>query len=752
MTRIAVATLIVLTLVVPARAFNGSATGEVKEVEPNGKFLMLDVSATDPADDTIVGKTIKVGARWTGSGATVKPNPTDTAYIKSLKVGQTVTLDIGATKQEDVFRLRPVPKGEGEQGADADAAAGDAPTPADVSVTRGGTTVSASTDPYYSGPLQQDLAAFPQARLVLADTQEAVLARVGPLAGPGRASVVTLSGDEPFTHALRVETHKPTEKPWGVQNRLTNAHAIENGDLVYVTFWARAFESPNEAEDATGYFVVKPTPAAGKKEREVIGWHTFVVGPEWQRFHGQFRAKRGYAADALRFEMFYGRQKQQIDVAGLAMVNVGPGGDPTALPREVVDLNYAGREADAPWRAEAQARIEKIRKADLRIVVTDAAGQPVPNAVVRAVLKRHAFAFGTTVNAQEWSGKDGGKVKPGLEQRYRELLTSGMFNRLSTASDLKWPAWTGDWKGFRRECTMGAINELNELGFEVKGHVLTWGFLHADREAKALKDDPAALQSHILEHIRNIVSATKGKLVVWDVVNEHFAYPDFTNAINPEAAAAWFAAAHETDPRPRLFWNEATTPGMGGQGKLKEKHTLEWVKRIKDAGAPIHGIGLESHVSMAARVAPQDLLDGLDRFAALGLDIEATEFDIDVPDANNPQHQQFQADYVRDFLTVFFSHPSVTGVTYWTPIVAKWKPKSALTDEQMNLRPHGVVWQNLVTKTWHTDATLTTDNSGAAATRGFKGRYEIVVTSGQTTHTVNADLKNDGGEVTVRLP
>src|SRR5215216_180336 len=43
-------------------------------------------------------------------------------------------------------------------------------------------------------------------------------------------------------------------------------------------------------------------------------------------------------------------------------------------------LDYKGREANAPWRKEAEARIERSRKADLSLTVTDAAGQPLPDA------------------------------------------------------------------------------------------------------------------------------------------------------------------------------------------------------------------------------------------------------------------------------------------------------------------------------------------------------------------------------------
>ena len=51
------------------------------------------------------------------------------------------------------------------------------------------------------------------------------------------------------------------------------------------------------------------------------------------------------------------------------------------------------------WRTSAEARIDQHRKVDLRIVVRDAAGEPVEGAAVRMEMTRHAFKFGTAVNS-----------------------------------------------------------------------------------------------------------------------------------------------------------------------------------------------------------------------------------------------------------------------------------------------------------------------------------------------------------------
>lgn len=48
---------------------------------------------------------------------------------------------------------------------------------------------------------------------------------------------------------------------------------------------------------------------------------------------------------------------------------------------------------------DTAARIDRVRKADLRVLVEDAAGHPAAGARVHVRMKRHKFGFGTAVAA-----------------------------------------------------------------------------------------------------------------------------------------------------------------------------------------------------------------------------------------------------------------------------------------------------------------------------------------------------------------
>ena len=116
------------------------------------------------------------------------------------------------------------------------------------------------------------------------------------------------------------------------------------------------------------------------------------------------------------------------------------------------------------------------------------------------------------------------------------------------------------------------------------------------------------------------------------------------------------------------------------------------------AGAPIDGIGLQSHFD-SNLTPPSRVLELIDQFAAFGKDLQVTEFDVSVAD------EQVQADYTRDFLTVCFSHPAMKGFMIWGFWEgAHWKPSAAMIRRDWSTKPNYDAWNDLIYRQWWTDA------------------------------------------------
>ena len=206
----------------------------------------------------------------------------------------------------------------------------------------------------------------------------------------------------------------------------------------------------------------------------------------------------------------------------------------------------------------------------------------------------------------------------------------------------------------------------------------------------------------------------------------------------------WFKLAQQADPHCKMFLNDYGILEGGPQGAHAEDFYNE-IQSLKNHGAPIGGIGIQSHFA-AALPSPMQLLQTLDRFSELGLPIELTELSLNLDD------RELQADYMRDFLIAAFSHPNVHGVMLWGFWEKRhWRPQGALFNADWSIRPHGSQWIDLVDKQWRTRAQALTDKQGAANTRGFLGVYEITVTAGAKSKTVNATLESGGTKLNVTL-
>ena len=60
-------------------------------------------------------------------------------------------------------------------------------------------------------------------------------------------------------------------------------------------------------------------------------------------------------------------------------------------------MSYPGREPNAAWRSQANARINQHRKSDLTVRVIKPNGQPVRNARVHVSQIKHDFKFGSYI-------------------------------------------------------------------------------------------------------------------------------------------------------------------------------------------------------------------------------------------------------------------------------------------------------------------------------------------------------------------
>jgi endo-1,4-beta-xylanase len=545
-------------------------------------------------------------------------------------------------------------------------------------------------------------------------------------------SVVKVTG-QPFAEALRAEIQEKSSNPWDVQLQARTAARIEKGDVLLATFHLRTEWAPAESGEGQSAFVFELAREPWTKSAD----YPAKAAREWKKFHVPFVADASYAPGEAQMIFRLGYDQQKIEIGGVTVENFGNKVALSSLP--VTKLTYPGMEADAPWRAAAAERIEKLRKAELRVSVKDKAGKVVPGADVSVRLANHAFGFGTCVPAHLLVG-------PEADEKFKKLVPE-LFNTATLENDLKWQPLAGDWgASFTLDRAKAGIAWLRERGLAVRGHVLVWpGWKNLPKSLRDFEKDPARLKAEVTRHIQSLAGSVKGSLVHWDVVNEPFDNHDLLDILGSEVMVSWFKEARATDPAAKLFINDYAILSGGGGTTPHRDHYDQTIAMLVAKGAPFDGIGLQGHFGTSL-TGPEDMLKILDRFARFKKTIWITEYDVVIDDS------ELAGRFTHDFYTTLFSHPAVGGIVMWGFWDGShWKSNAPLYAKDWSEKPAGRSYRELVLGKWRTLASGKSDATGAFATRGFLGEYEITVTQGAKRKAVRATLGSSGSTAAVIL-
>jgi endo-1,4-beta-xylanase len=567
----------------------------------------------------------------------------------------------------------------------------------------------------------------PGGRSLLGDEPNGAFALVGTKPRLGlMENLIGGAGNRNFTESLRLITLPLATDEKDVRAIAATTDDVKTGDVVLIHFWLRTTASTT-GEGFTYVRFLGPPPdfatATGLRVHAGADLKEYSIG---------FQAARDYPAGTASVAFDVGFDPQTIEIGGISVVDYGQSIKLEDL--HLTRLTYAGREPGAAWRTQALARIEKIRKGDLTIQVTDAAGSPVAGATIHAVLRRHSFGFGTCVVANLLVGTTPDAL------RYQQTVAS-LFNIATFENEMK---WYSTWSGVPPSVDK-AVDWLRAHDIAVRGHNMVWpSWRWSPRQLLAYQHNPAELGRLINKHITDMASHFAGKVIDWDVVNEPYSNHDYMDALGgPGVMIDWYKLANQTDPMARLFINDFDILSGGANNEHRDFY-FNTIKFLKDGGAPLGGIGIQAHFQSEVP-SPVQVMSVLDRFAQFGLPIESTEVSLNLDD------EQLQADYLRDYTIAVFSHPAVEDIILWGFWAKRhWRPAGALYADDWSVRPIGQAWLDLMSR-WKTDVTATADPQGTARVRGFYGVYDVTVSAGGKSKTVTVALSRGGAPVTVPL-
>ena len=398
----------------------------------------------------------------------------------------------------------------------------------------------------------------------------------------------------------------------------------------------------------------------------------------------------------------------------------------------VDDLTLELRE----WRAEADARIEAIRKTDLQLSVVDDSGQAMGGAEVSAQQLRSHFAFGSTLSCQVTS-----------DQQYADFF-SEHFEWATTEWRLQWKPVeeVRDVEVYELGDSSVAYCEENDI--QVRGHSIIWPQPAFVPSWLPPLDDEEIMQE-VDERIQNAVHRYRGRLASWDVCNEMLDNRFYRDRLGEDINAHVFRETRKIDPDVELCLNE--TGFLDRHNNFRSTQMEFLFNDLQSRGAEINCLGLQSHF-FQPNVSPVNMDLALTRLGQLGLPIWVTEYDTVNPDPVE------RAKQLETFYRYAFSRPEIDGIIMWGFWAgAHWRGEdAALVDLDWTVNAAGQQYFDLIDE-WTTSEQGATDADGGFQMRGFQGTYLVEArnpdTDALSSHIVCLPPSADGLQQTeLRLP
>lgn len=234
----------------------------------------------------------------------------------------------------------------------------------------------------------------------------------------------------------------------------------------------------------------------------------------------------------------------------------------------------------------------------------------------------------------------------------RVLRTS--FNGVVAENAMKFQSLSSSRGNYNFGPADAIANFADSNGMKLRGHTLVWhsqsaNWFNSLSGAAASRDTTLKIMRL---HIDTVAKRYKGRVHEWDVVNEAIAQnggtsPNYRtssdsrwhNRIGPDYLDSAFTWTQQADSGALLFYNDFGAEFMSSKGQ----NVYDLVKRLKDAGIPIHGVGLQCHFDVAGNaIDTASLSQNMRRLAALGVVVSMTEIDIQHGSSGTPNEQQLQ--------------------------------------------------------------------------------------------------------------
>lgn len=426
--------------------------------------------------------------------------------------------------------------------------------------------------------------------------------------------------------------------------------------------------------------------------------------------------------------------------------------------------------------------IERYRKGDARITVTDANGKAVPNAEISLEQSSHDFRFGANLFMLD------GMETEEKNEKYKKFFAD-VFNMATLPFywDTLEPQKGNPRYGknsesiYRRPAIDPCIEFCEANGIEPREHALAYdhffpSWLHGESTEtvkKELERRYSEISERYADKIRTIEVTNEMEWQRKDAVSDFYNEPDFVE---------WcFKLAEKYFPNNQLGINEHGGLAWGDCCRATDKY-YSYIEANMLKGARIDAIGMQYHLFVFREneyrdtrilLDPKSMYDHMDMYAQFGKPLQITE--VTVPSYSwEPEDEEIQAKIIEKIYQIWFSHPNVEQIIYWNLVDGYAYVNSSDPEEIRKSQGNMTLGENyfhggllrfdlspkpayhkikeLTQKVWHTSVRTATDVNGNASFRGFFGGYNVEIIANGQKYTKNIHIsRNSDNEIKITI-
>jgi len=400
----------------------------------------------------------------------------------------------------------------------------------------------------------------------------------------------------------------------------------------------------------------------------------------------------------------------------------------------------------APWReywrtkrAECDAGIERIRKADASVVLRDRDGNALADKPCKIRQLSSDFTWGCSGLLLGQLGETNAVYEAKLSEFFNLVTTTFCLGVMEPEKG-RYRFADDSGEVWRRPPSDRVLSFARAHGMRMKGQPLVCDRWHPEWAKGQTKEEAEA---YYRDWFRRVAERYGKGVWYFDVVNEAFdariRSRDFPLYQGDESLAFvdWaYAEAGKVFPRDCVLGINMGIAATDWNAQGKRYRDL--CARILSKGIRLDAIGFQFHLFTKGvgrdfvqlkKWHPDMLRHSYEEFSKLGRPLYINEITIPSTILPGDEGRALQAEVAEDLYRFWFSRPEIHGVTWWNLCDgAAWSNeddvKGALLDERMGDKPVFKTLRRLITQEWRTTLSTRTDSAGRVAFRGFRGKYE----------------------------